>query len=29
MAMRWAAAAMQEARKGFRRLKAHKHLEAL
>jgi len=29
MALRWAAAAMQEATKGFRRLKAHKHLEAL
>ena len=29
MALRWAAAAMQEAMKGFRRLKAHKHLPAL
>ena len=29
MAMRWAAAAMQEATKGFRRLKAYKHLPAL
>jgi putative transposase len=29
MALRWAAAAMQEASKGFRRLKAHKHLQAL
>jgi transposase-like protein len=29
MALRWAAAAMQEAAKGFRRLKAHKHLQAL
>jgi putative transposase len=29
MALRWAAAAMQEAKKGFRRLKAHKHLPAL
>src|SRR5450631_4088324 len=28
MAMRWAAAAMQEATKGFRRLKAYKHLPA-
>ena len=29
MALRWAAAAMQEAIKGFRRLKACKHLPAL
>jgi putative transposase len=29
MAMRWAAAAMMEAKKGFRRLKAHKNLPAL
>ena len=29
MALRWAAAAMQEATKGFRRLKAYKHLAAL
>ena len=29
MALRWAAAAMQEAVKGFRRLKAYKHLPAL
>jgi transposase-like protein len=29
MALRWAAAAMQEATKGFRRLKACKHLPAL
>ena len=29
MALRWAAAAMQEATKGFRRLKAYKHLPAL
>jgi putative transposase len=29
MAMRWTAAAMQEAAKGFRRLKAHKQLSAL
>ena len=29
MALRWAAAAMQEAKKGFRRLKARKHLPAL
>jgi putative transposase len=29
MALRWTAAAMQEAKKGFRRLKAHKHLPAL
>ena len=29
MALRWAAAAMQEAIKGFRRLKAYKHLPAL
>jgi putative transposase len=29
MAMRWTAAAMMEAKKGFRRLKAHKHLPAL
>ena len=29
MAMRWTAAAMQEAAKGFRRLKAHKQLRAL
>ena len=29
MALRWAAAAMQETSKGFRRLKAHKHLPAL
>jgi len=29
MALRWAAAAMQEAAKGFRRLKAYKHLPAL
>ena len=29
MALRWAAAAMQEAMKGFRRLKAYKHLPAL
>src|SRR5271166_4870686 len=29
MAMRWTAAAMQEATKGFRRLKAYKHLPAL
>ena len=29
MALRWTAAAMQEAAKGFRRLKAHKHLPAL
>ena len=29
MAMRWTAAAMQEAAKGFRRLKAHKQLPAL
>ena len=28
MAMRWTAAAMQEAAKGFRRLKAHKQLLA-
>jgi putative transposase len=29
MAMRWTAAAMKEAAKGFRRLKAHKQLPAL
>ena len=29
MAMRWTAAAMQEAAKGFRRLKAHRQLPAL
>ena len=29
MALRWVAAAMQEAKKGFRRLKAYKHLPAL
>ena len=29
MALRWAAVAMQEATKGFRRLKAYKHLPAL
>jgi putative transposase len=29
MALRWAAAAMQEAAKGFRRLKAHKQLPLL
>src|SRR4051812_39340686 len=29
MAMRWTAAALQEAAKGFRRLKAHKQLPAL
>jgi transposase-like protein len=29
MALRWTAAAMQEAAKGFRRLKAHKHLPEL
>jgi putative transposase len=29
MAMRWTASAMQEAAKGFRRLKAHKQLPAL
>lgn len=29
MALRWTAAAMQEAKKGFRRLKAHRHLPAL
>jgi hypothetical protein len=29
MAMRWTAAAMQEAAKGFRRLKAHKQLPTL
>jgi hypothetical protein len=29
MAMRWTAAAMQEAAKGFRRLKAHTQLPAL
>jgi hypothetical protein len=29
MALRWTAAAMQEAVKGFRRLKAHKQLPAL
>jgi putative transposase len=29
MALRWTAAAMQEAAKGFRRLKAYKHLPAL
>jgi putative transposase len=29
MAMRWTAAAMQEAAKGFRRLKAHNQLPAL
>ena len=29
MAMRWTAAAMQEAAKGFRRLKAHKQLPVL
>jgi len=29
MAMRWTAAAMMEAKKGFRRLKAHKHLPTL
>ena len=29
MALRWTAAAMQEAAKGFRRLKAHKQLPAL
>ena len=29
MALRWTAAAMLEAEKGFRRLKAHKHLAAL
>jgi hypothetical protein len=29
MAMRWTAAAMIEAKKGFRRLKAHKQLPAL
>jgi hypothetical protein len=29
MALRWAAAAMQEVMKGFRRLKAYKHLPAL
>jgi putative transposase len=29
MALRWTAAAMMEAKKGFRRLKAHKHLPTL
>jgi hypothetical protein len=29
MAMRWTAAAMMEAKKGFRRLKAHKQLPVL
>jgi putative transposase len=29
IALRWTAAAMQEAAKGFRRLKAYKHLPAL
>jgi putative transposase len=29
MALRWTAAAMQEAAKGFRRLKAHKKIPAL
>ena len=29
MALRWTAAAMQEAAKGFRRLKAHKQLPML
>jgi hypothetical protein len=29
MALRWTAAAMQEATKGFRRLKAHKQLPVL
>ena len=29
MALRWTAAAMQEAAKGFRRLKAHKQLPVL
>ncbi len=29
MALRWAAAAMQKATEGFRRLKAYKHLPAL
>ena len=29
MALRWTAAAMQEAAKGFRRLKAHKQLPTL
>jgi putative transposase len=29
MAMRWTAAALQEAAKGFRRLKAHKQLPVL
>ena len=29
MTLRWTAAAMQEAAKGFRRLKAHKQLPAL
>jgi putative transposase len=29
MALRWTGAAMQEAAKGFRRLKAHKQLPAL
>jgi putative transposase len=29
MALRWTAAGMLEAAKGFRRLKAHKHLPAL
>ena len=29
MAMRWTAAAMQEAARGFRRLKAHKQLPTL
>jgi hypothetical protein len=29
MALRWATAAMQEAMKGFRQLKAYKHLPAL
>jgi putative transposase len=29
MALRWTAAGMLEVAKGFRRLKAHKHLQAL
>jgi len=29
MALRWTAAGMMEAAKGFRRLKAHKHLPEL
>jgi len=29
MGLRWTAAGMLEAKKGFRRLKAHKHLPAL